>query len=87
MAAMFSENAQAILKFLQANKGSDLTAPAIAEATGLTTQSVNGVVTGLQRKGLTIREEVEGFEKKVIRLTAAGEQVDPAAEKPEADAE
>lgn len=84
MAQLFSENAQSIIKFLQANKGSDFTAPDIAEATGLKTATVNGVVTGLQKKGFTVREEVEGFEKKVIRLTAAGEQVDPAAEKPEA---
>ena len=35
MAAMFSEKAQAVLTFLQANQKADLTAAAIAEAAGI----------------------------------------------------
>ena len=82
MAAMFSENAQTVLRFLQGNKDGQFTADGIAEGTGLSAKSVNGIATGLQKKGLTERVEVEGIEKKVIRLTAAGEQADPDAEKP-----
>lgn len=85
MAAMFSENAQTVLRFLQGNVKGQFTADDIAEGTGVSSKSVNGIATGLQKKGLTERIEVEGIEKKVIRLTAAGEQVDPAAEKPAAE--
>jgi DNA-binding MarR family transcriptional regulator len=85
MAAMFSENAQTVLRFLQANVKGQYTADDIAEATGLPSKSINGIATGLQKKGLTERVEVEGIEKKVIRLTDAGKQVDPSAEKPVAE--
>lgn len=85
MAAMFSENAQIVLRFLQGNKDGQFTADNIAEGTGLSAKSVNGIATGLQKKGLTERVEVEGIEKKVIRLTPAGEQADPDAEKPAAE--
>jgi hypothetical protein len=89
MTAMFSANAQAVLKFLQANPDGDFTADMIATATGLSTASVNGTVTGLARanKGFAFREEVEGIEKKVIRLTEKGMAVDPEMEKPELSAE
>lgn len=83
MTAMFSENAQAVLRFLQANVDKDLTANAIAEAINITPRSANGTITGLQRKGLVERVEVEGIEKKVVRLTKAGATADPAAEKAE----
>lgn len=81
MTAMFSENAQTVLRFLQANVNGQFTADDIAEGTGLSSKSVNGIATGLQKKGLTERVVVDGIEKKVIRLTAAGEQADPDAEK------
>lgn len=82
MTAMFSENARTILVHLQANNGVDETADMIAEATGLPVKTVNGCVTSaLQRKGFTERVEVEGFDKKVIRLTPAGVDIDPDAEK------
>lgn len=84
MAALFSTNAQAVIRFLQANKSEKHTADDIAEALGLTPRQVNGTVTGLQKKGITERVEVEGFEKKVIQLTSAGETVDPAAERADA---
>lgn len=83
MAAMFSDNAKAVINFLKATSG-DYTADMIAEATGLTSRQVNGTATGLQKKGIVERVEVEGIEKKVIRLTSAGASVDPDMEKPEA---
>lgn len=89
MAAMFSENAQIVLKFLQANKGADVTSETISQGTGIPERSINGILTSLQREisghgQLIERVEVEGFKKKVIRLTAEGAAADPAAEKPEA---
>lgn len=88
MAALFSDNAKTILTHLQANNGVDETADMIADATGLPVKTVNGCVTSaLQRKGFTERVEVEGFDKKVIRLTPAGVDIDPDAEKPEKAAE
>lgn len=86
MAAMFSENAQRVLEFLQANPSADVTANDIAEALGMAPKSVNGTVTGLQKKGLTVREEqdekVDGKIVKFIKLTPAGLDADPQAEKP-----
>lgn len=83
MAAMFSEKAQAVLGFMQANQGVDLTATVIAEAAGIEKKSITGVLNGLQRKGLVYREEVEGQKEKLVRLTADGAAVDPQAEKAE----
>ena len=81
MAAKFSEKAQSILKFLQANVGCNLIAPDIAQHTGMTVASANGVITGLQRGGYVQRIELEGYEKKVIRLTEEGKTVNPMEEK------
>lgn len=78
---MFSEKAQAVLEFLQANQGADLTAGAIAEAAGIEKKSITGVLNGLQKKGLVVREVVEGQKDKLIRLTAEGAAADPHAEK------
>lgn len=90
MANMFSDNSQIVLKFLQANQGADITSETIAEGTGLAEKSVNGILTALQREisghgQLIERVEVEGFKKKVIRLTPEGIKADPAAQKPEAE--
>lgn len=52
----------------------------VAEATGLEARSVNGTVTGLAKRGLVERVEVENFDKKVIRLTEAGKVFDPMTE-------
>lgn len=87
MAFVLSEKAQAVLAHLQANVGTDETFVEIAEATGLEARSVNGTVTGLAKRGLVERVEVENFDKKVIRLTDAGRTFDPMTEKVEADAE
>lgn len=88
MAKMFSENSQLVLTFLQKNQGVDVTAQTIAEAVGLSPRSVNGILTGLQKEQsghgqLIERVEVEGFDKKVIKLTAEGKKADPDADKPE----
>lgn len=87
MSYVLSEKAQAILAHLQANVGTDETFVEVAEATGLEARSVNGTVTGLAKRGLVERVEVENFDKKVIRLTDAGRVFDPMTEKVEADAE
>lgn len=87
MSYVLSEKAQTILAHLQANVGTDETFVEVAEATGLEARSVNGTITGLANRGLVERVEVEGFDKKVIRLTDAGRTFDPMTEKVEADAE
>ena len=80
MAFVLSEKAQAVLAHLQANVGTDETFVEVAEATGLEARSVNGTVTGLAKRGLVERVEVENFDKKVIRLTEAGKVFDPMTE-------
>ena len=87
MANLLSEKAATVLEFMQANAKSDLTAPAIAEATGIEKKSITGVLNGLARKGFVVREVVEGQKDKLIRLTAEGAVQDPYAPKPEKDAE
>ena len=87
MAFVLSEKAQAVLAHLQATAGTDETFVEVAEATGLEARSVNGTVTGLAKRGLVERVEVENFDKKVIRLTDAGRTFDPMTEKVETDAE
>ena len=82
MAAYLSENAQAVIKYLQANPNDQFTANDLAEILGLTARQINGTATGLQKKGLTERVDIEGIEKKVIRLTAEGAAIDPEMEKP-----
>lgn len=83
---MFSENAQAVLTFLQTNDG-DFTSKDIAATLGIEPRSITGVLNGLQRKGLVVREVVEGEKDKLIRLTAEGAAADPHAEKPAKNAE
>ena len=83
MAKMFSEKAAAVLSFLQARPTENVTAKDIAASTGIETKSITGVINGLARKELVYREDVEGIEKKVIRLTEAGKAADPMAEKTE----
>ena len=83
MAKMFSENAQAALSLLQESENVDMTAKDIAEAVGIASTSINGILNGLQRKGLLFREEAEidGTKVKFIRLTDAGKAADPLADK------
>ena len=81
MAAILSEKAQQILVFLQKNSKSDFTSKDIAATLNLDGRSVTGVLNGLQRKGLIIREVVEGQKDKLIRITPEGLAMDPYAEK------
>lgn len=80
--AMFSENAQKILTFLQGNPTVDMTSKELAEAAEIPTRSITGVLNSLVKKGFVIREEVTVGEDtvKFIRLTDAGQQIDPLAE-------
>lgn len=80
---MFSEKAQAVLSYLQVNQDTSLMATDIAAATGIETKSITGVLNGLQKKGLVERIQVEGFEKKIVRLTPTGVAIDPYAQKAE----
>lgn len=86
MAKLFSEKAQAVLTYLQGNDG-DFTSKDLAATLDIEPRSITGVLNGLQRKGLIVREVVEGEKDKLIRLTAEGLAADPDAEKPAKDAE
>lgn len=82
MAYLFSENSQKILRHLQANVGTDETVAMIAEKVGMTEKAANAVVlSGLQRRDCAYRVEVDGFDRKVIRLTEKGKTIDPQIEK------
>ncbi len=90
MAAILSEKAQVILKYLQNNQDMDVTAASIAEALGLEKKSVNGTLTGLGRNSkshapLVERVKIDGIDDKVIRLTAEGAAFDVLAEKVDAE--
>lgn len=81
------ESTKAIFNYVKEHDGDDFTAADIAEAVGAEVRSVNGSLTGMQKKGWIVREEAEieledGTHKKVkfIRLTAAGKTADPDAE-------
>lgn len=81
------ESTKAIFNYVKEHDGEDFTAADIAEAVGAEVRSVNGSLTGMQKKGWIAREEAEveledGTHKKVkfIRLTAAGKTANPDAE-------
>lgn len=80
--AMFSENAQKVLTFLQGNPTVDMTSKELAEAAEVPTRSITGVLNSLVKKGFVVREEATVGEDtvKFIRLTAAGQQINPLAE-------
>lgn len=83
-----SANSKTVIKFLQANHGSQFTAQDIATATGLTKQQVNGIFTSaIQKKGYGVRIEAEvenadGTHDKVklLQLTNEGMSLDVDAE-------
>jgi DNA-binding MarR family transcriptional regulator len=81
MAKLFSDKAQAVLTFLQAHEGENLTSKDIAAALDIEGRSITGVLNGLVRKGLVERVVVEGEKDKRIVLTADGAAADPNAEK------
>lgn len=85
MAYVFGESSRALLKHLQADPKTPKTADMIAKEMNVSPKVINGTATALSRKNLVKRIEMEGFEKKVIAITAAGLEVDPDAEKPEAE--
>lgn len=83
-----SENTRTVLDYLKENKDADLTAVDIADALGLNTKQINGIVTaGLQRKELATRipaeiELEDGTHKaiKIIKLTEKGLSYNPDEE-------
>lgn len=90
------ENSKKVLEYLKEVNGENVTAADIADACGLTTKQVNGIVTAaLQRKGYAERIPAEiqledGTHKavKFIKLTDTGLVLDPDAdEEKAADAE
>ena len=81
---MFSEKAQKILTFLQSTPRVDMTANELAEILNIPKRSMTGTINALQNKGLLERVETKVADEKIvkfIRLTEAGQQVNPVAEK------
>ena len=88
------ENSRKVLDYVRSMRGQNITAADIAEATGLSTKQVNGIVTSaFQRKGLMERKPAEieledGTHRavKFISETEAGMAFDPdAPEEPKAE--
>lgn len=82
---MMSENSIRVLNYLKSVQGQNVTSADVAEALDLNKRSVDGVFTGLQRKGLGIRTPAEvelddGTHKpiKLLSLTEAGLAFDPS---------
>ena len=73
---LLSDKARTIMDVLQNTVGQDLDAPQLAEETDLPCKTVNAVATALARRGLVCRVEVEGRDRKIIRLTEEGEVFD-----------
>lgn len=86
MAYLLSDNARAVMKFLQTNPNLDLTKKELAEQTNVPPKSIVGVTNGLKKRGLLEFDEQE-FEGegtvKVVRLTEAGKTFDIDTQKPE----
>ena len=56
-----TQNSQIVFNYLKENDGKDITAPQIADATGLPIKSVNGIITSaLCRKGKDYAVRVPG---------------------------
>lgn len=85
--AKFSENSITVYDYVKDHANEDLTAQDIADGTGLSVKSVNGIVTSaFQRRGLMERipaeiELEDGTHKpvKIIKLTAEGKKIDVRA--------
>lgn len=77
-----TEKALTMLNYLKENEGTDLLNTDIADALGITPQSVTGSVNGLVKRGLAERIpasiEVDGAVKavKFIKVTDAGKAYD-----------
>lgn len=83
MAQLFSEKAQAVIKFLQQNPVHDVTTHELAKATDIPLRSITGVLLGLEKKDILVRvkEKVGGETLTYVRLTPNGVSVDPYMEK------
>lgn len=85
--AEMKPNSRKVLDYVRSMRGENITAADIADATGLDTKQVNGIVTSaFQKKGLMERVPAEiqledGTHKavKFIRETEAGQAFDPDA--------
>jgi len=85
---MLKPNSRLVYEYVKTNDGKNFTAADIAEATGLDTKQVNGIVTSaFQKKGLMERipaeiEMEDGSHKSVkfIKLTDAGKSFNPDEE-------
>ena len=86
--AKLSENSRKVFDYVKGINNADVTAEDIANATGLSTRQVNGIVTSaFWKKGLMERVPAEiqledGTHKgvKFIKLTSLGETFDPDAQ-------
>lgn len=77
----FTENTLKVLNYLKENHGKNMTSADVAEALGMTKATVNGVFTGLQKKGLGVRVEAEvpgTAEVSFLSITEAGKAADTA---------
>ena len=77
--AKLTENSAKVLDYLKGINGKDVTSADVAAALGLEKRSVDGIFTGLQRKGLGVRipaeiEMADGSHQsiKLLQLTEAG---------------
>lgn len=83
--AELKPNSKMVLDYVKAHDGEDFTAADIANATGLSKRTVDGIVTSaFQKKGVMVREAAEieledGTHStvKFIRLTAEGKTWTP----------
>lgn len=77
-----SENAIKVLDYLKSIHGTkDVTAADVAAATGLEKRAVDGVFTGLQKKGLGVRVEAEAMGEaniSFLSITDEGKTCDTA---------
>lgn len=77
-----SENAIIVLDYLKSVQGTkDVTSADVAAATGMEKRTVDGVFTGLQKKGLGTRVEAQGMGEATISflsITDAGKACDTA---------
>ena len=90
---MLKENSKIVYDFVKAHDGKDFTAQDIADATGLSVRSVNGIVTSafqrhknevplMVRVPAEIQDPETGLHKaiKFIQLTDAGREFNPDEE-------
>ena len=96
---MMSDKTKTVLEYLKGIGDANVTSEDIANAVGFPKKSVDGIVTsGLQRKGLAVREPAEievtdgegnvsHKQVKFIKLTAEGQNFTPGVDDVEQPAE